>query len=137
MTDGSAHADRVPPGTVDLNRRIGKIARHHELRVDHRRIGMTHTTRSRGIYQQDGPLRSAGTRGKRLVAFDEVTTVNTFDSRPKANRLPWLAGLRLAAPRHPFFTALNDPFEPARLLFLGAHTVEQYERIDVAFPTTR
>src|SRR5688572_6201350 len=137
VTDRRAHSDRVPPRSIDLNGWIGKIARHHQLRIERTCFRMTHAARSGGIHQEDGPLRAAGTRRKRFVAFDDVATVNFLDARSKSDRLAGFTRLRLTTPRNPLLTAFNYTCKPARLLLFVGHAVEQHERVDVSFPATR
>src|SRR5688572_31063306 len=99
VTDRRAHSDRVPPRSIDLNGWIGKIGRHHQLRIERTCFRMTHAARSGGIHQEDGPLRAAGTRRKRFVAFDDVATVNFLDARSKSDRLAGFTRLRLTTDR--------------------------------------
>src|SRR6185503_11165626 len=89
------------------------------------------------VDQKYGPLRATGAGCKSLVAIDDKTAVNFFDGGAEANRLVRFASLRFTTPRHPLFTALDDAFEPPRLLVLRGHAVEQHERIDVTFPAPR
>src|ERR1700752_3477852 len=135
VTDCRAHADRVPPRRVDLDRWIGQIAGHHELRVEHRGIGVTHAAGTGCVYEQYGPLRAARAGRECFVAVDDVTAVDAFDRRAELHCFAGFARLRFAAPRDPLLAAFNYTFEPARLLFFSAHAVEQYERVDVTLPT--
>src|SRR6185369_2830468 len=98
---------------------------------------MAHAAWSRSVDQQDGPLRAARAGCERFVAIDDVTAVDFLDRSAKPDRLVGFTRLRLTTPRHPLFTALDDAFEPARLLFFSAHPVEQHERVDVTFPAAR
>src|SRR5258707_231356 len=44
------------------------------------------------------------------------------------------AGLWLAAPCYPGLAAGENAGEPARFLLVGAHAVDQHDRVDVTFP---
>src|SRR3954465_9199920 len=46
------------------------------------------------------------------------------------------AGRGLAAPRDPRLAAREHAVEPARLLLVGAHAVDEDERVDVTFPAS-
>src|SRR5678815_1859008 len=98
---------------------------------------MTDAAWSGCIHQQDRPLCTTGTRRKRFIPFDDVTAIDFFHARAKPDRLAWLTRLRFTTPGDPLFTALDDAFKPARLLFFRRHTVEQHERVDVSLPATR
>src|SRR6185369_8390106 len=95
---------------------------------------MTNSTWAGGVDEKDSPLRAARACGEGFVAVDDVTAVDFFNCGAEADGFVGFASLGFAAPCNPFFTAFDDAFEPARLLLFGGHTVEQDERVDVAFP---
>src|SRR6185369_398787 len=98
---------------------------------------VTNTAGSGSVDKQDGPLRAARAGREHFVAVDDETAVDFLDRGSETNRLVRFARLWFAAPRDPFLTLLDHAAEPARLLRLGAHAVEQDERVNVTFPTAR
>src|SRR6185369_8054516 len=100
---------------------------HHELRVEHGGVGVTHAAGAGGVDEQDGPFGAARAGRESFVAVDEIAAVDNLHCRTKANLLTRFRRLRFAAPGYPFLTAFDDATKPARLLFSGAHAVEQHE----------
>ena len=80
---------------------------------------MANAAWSSSVHEQYGPLSAARTRRESLVSVDDVTAVDFFDCGAEANRFVGFARLRFTTPGHPLFAALDDAFEPARLLFFG------------------
>src|ERR1043166_6718672 len=113
VTRGRAHADRIPPRRIDLNARIGEVARHHQHRVDVLGSSVTNAAWTGSVDEKDGPLRPTCAGCEDLVAVDDVTAVDSFDRGSETNRLVRFARLRFAAPCNPLLAALDDAFEPA------------------------
>src|SRR5205085_209236 len=87
-----------------------------------------------GVDEEDGPARAAGAGGEGLCSVETPAAVDPFRVRSEARLLAGRARLRLAAPGDPGLAASQHAIEPARLLLVGAHAVDEHERVDVAFP---
>src|SRR6185369_10687820 len=105
VTGRRAHPDGIPPRRIDLDARIGEIARHHQHCIDIFGRGMTNAAWSSSVDEEDGPLRATGARRKHFVAVDDVTAVDLLDCGAETDRLVRFAGLRLTTPRDPLFAA--------------------------------
>src|SRR5437588_1872817 len=98
--------------------------------------GMARAARTFGVDEEDGPPRAAGAGSEGFRAVEAPAAIDAFGVRSEARGLAGRARLRLAAPGHPRLAAREDAVEPARFLFVGAHSVDEHERVDVAFPAS-
>src|ERR1044071_938606 len=73
---GASHSDWVPPGWINLDGWIGKITSEQQERV-WTAANVSCSARASGAYQQNGPPRSPGTCGKRLVAIYHIAIVHS------------------------------------------------------------
>src|SRR2546430_17123261 len=89
-----------------------------------------------GVDEEDGPTRAAGAGGEGLGAVEAPAAVDPFRVRSEARLLAGRTRLRFAAPGHPGLPSGEHAVEPARFLFVGAHAIDEDERVDVPFPTT-
>src|SRR5580765_6228318 len=86
-------------------------------------------------YKQDGPMRSSSTGGKSLVAIDHIAVLYSCCCGSECHFFRGCARLRFTAPCHPGL-AIRDAREPALLLILRSHAVNQNHGIAMPFPST-
>ena len=69
------HSDGIPPGGINADRGVGKVTCKQQQRF-RAPIDVSCSPRSGGVYEQDGPVRSASAGGECLVAMDDIATVH-------------------------------------------------------------
>src|ERR1700682_2196403 len=101
MAGRGPHANGVPPGFVNADRWIGKVARQQKLGLHCSSVvsGPAGTSRA---HQQNGPLGPSRTGSERFTSVDDIATFNLDGGSPEFQSFRGRSCLRFTPPRRPY-----------------------------------
>ena len=107
VADRPAHPDRVPPGLVELDARVGQVAGQEQEAV--RRLASGGPRPARGGSPAGSPSARPRAGREDLGAVDDIAPRDLSDVGAESGGLAGDPRLRLAAPGGPDLAALDDP----------------------------